>query len=205
MDPSLLQSGLLAEALPVLLHKLANQTQLITGFHAILKMDGGEELVEARSPDLTAAGQHVEQVGWLLAALSSGAGHDLMLARREPRGLVWVVDLVQEVLHKSGVEAAGFGQPLPLLTAKSPEGWRLPWVIACMLFETYQGSAFQQIPWSMDRLDSGEWALGLPVGPEMAGRLENLAQHLPGASWTRPRVAWGCLTLPADWAQATGQ
>ncbi len=192
MDSSLLQSGLLAQALPVLLHKLANQTQLITGFHAILQMEGGESLVEARSPDLVRAGQNVEQVGWLLAALSSGAGHNLMLARREPKGLAWTVELVHEVLQKQGVNAPGFGQPLPLLTSKAPEGWLLPWVIGCMLFEAYQAGG-QQAAWTLEATSETYWTLKLPIHSDSIAKL---ASHLEEARWDRTTL---CLKIPASW------
>lgn len=201
MDPTLLQSGLLAQALPVLLHKLANQTQLITGFHAILKMDGGEALVEARSPDLAAAGQHVEQVGWLLAALSSGAGHNLMLARREPRGLIWMVDLVHETLRKSGVEAAGFGQPLPHMTPRAPEGWRLPWVLACMLFEAYQDGTRSHLAWSLEPSAGGEWTLRIPGMGDVQELLGQLASHLDEARWQVGADGMGELSMPGPWVE----
>ncbi|MFT5199496.1 MAG: hypothetical protein ACI87O_002165 [Planctomycetota bacterium] len=199
MDPSLLKSGLLTQALPVLLHKLANQTQLITGFHAILRMDGSEALVEARSPDLTNAGHQVEQVGWLLAALSSGSGHNLMLSRREPRGLVWMGQLVHEVLRKQGVEAAGFGQGFPSMSSKAPEGWRLPWVAGCMLYETYQDGGQAQRPWTFLSEDSGAWVLGLPAQASLHGRMQELAAHLPGSIWAVDAQGMGHLTLPAEW------
>ncbi len=199
MDVSLLQSGLLSQALPVLLHKLANQTQLITGFHAILRMDGGEALVEARSPDLAAAGHNVEQVGWLLAALSSGAGHNLMLSRREPRGLVWMLELVHEVLRKQGLEAPGFGQEVPLLTSAAPEGWRLPWVLGCMLYETYAPGNDSLRPWKIIGGEGDPWVLTLPVAPVMAERIRELTTHLPGSQWVQEGEGWGHLALPNVW------
>lgn len=201
MDVSLLQSGLLSQALPVLLHKLANQTQLITGFHAILRMDGGEALVEARSPDLVAAGHNVEQVGWLLAALSSGAGHNLMLSRREPRGLVWMLDLVHEVLRKQNLEAPGFGQEVPLLAPAAPEGWRLPWVLGCMLFETYAEGSDSKQPWKLANGDGDHYVLTLPVSPQMAERMQELTTHLPGSQWVQESEGWRHLALPRVWFQ----
>ncbi|MBL4769739.1 MAG: hypothetical protein JKY61_01000 [Planctomycetes bacterium] len=199
MDPSLLKSGLLSLALPVLLHKLANQTQLITGFHAILRMEGSEALVEARSPDLISAGNRVEQVGWLLAALSSGAGHNLMLSRREPRGLTWMVELVHEILRKEGVEAPGFAQAVPSIAPAAPEGWRLPWVVGCMLFEAHQDGEPGLTPWSMNRGESGEHVLCLNVPTSKFERMLELAEFLPGSSWSQGADGAGRLHLPEEW------
>ncbi len=197
MDSALVQSGLLAQALPVLLHKLANQTQLITGFHAVLKMEGGESLVESRSSDLIEAGHNVERVGWLLAALSSGAGHNLMLARREPRGLIWTVDLVDEILRKQGIEAPGFEQSLPRMTPQAPEGWLLPWVVGCMLFDCYKGGGGAPA-WTLETSDGGEWRLRLPMRPETTTGMTGLAANLEEARW---EASEGCLTFPATWLQ----
>ncbi|MCP5023794.1 MAG: hypothetical protein GY930_18755 [bacterium] len=197
MNSVLLQSGLLAQALPVLLHKLANQTQLITGFHAILRMEGGESLVESRSHDLIQAGHNVEQVGWLLAALSSGAGHNLMLARREPRGLIWTVDLVDEILRKQGIEPPGFGQSLPGLTSHAPKGWLLPWVLGCMLFETYREGG-NAPAWTLEASNGGEWRLRLPMRPETTTDMARFAANLGEARW---EPSEGCLTFPAAWLQ----
>ena len=73
--------------LPTLLHGLGNCTQLISGFSALLEMPGGDEMLEGRASDLGRTGDEVQRLGWLLAALSSASGAELMQTRRDPRGL----------------------------------------------------------------------------------------------------------------------
>ena len=88
--------------LPVVLHKLNNATQLLTGLNALLALEGGEVTLEARGDDLAAVSRTVDELGWLVAVVASGSGADLLLERREPRGLEIVSRYVAKAARRAG-------------------------------------------------------------------------------------------------------
>lgn len=91
-----------AALLPVLLHRIRNTTQLLTGVNAVLA--GGEPgvLPATRAEDLGQASREAEELGWLLAVLSGGLGCDLAGERREADGLRVVLSLVRDALRRAG-------------------------------------------------------------------------------------------------------
>ena len=122
------QGDALSEAiLPVLLHELANVTQNLTGLHSILAMEGGTELFARRQADLVRSGQLAEDLGWAMAVLGSACGENLLLARREPRGLSILFTLVQKACRREGLDVQPCPPDLPQLAPGCLDGWQLPW------------------------------------------------------------------------------
>ena len=79
--------------MPVLLHELNNQTQLLTGLRAVLELGDADELFYARADDLVRAGERTRDLGYAMAVMGSAHGADVLLARRDRRGLQHMLGL----------------------------------------------------------------------------------------------------------------
>jgi len=133
---------LLPWAMPILLHRLANQTQWMTGLRALAEMEDGDRWLEAKSEELNRGGRSLQVIGWLMAVLGSGAGNNLLLARREPQGLDWMVELVQEGLQREWRQRANGPSQWPALNPSAHDGWQIPCLVAQFLVAAY-GSGTQ--------------------------------------------------------------
>ena len=134
---------LMSWALPVLLHRLANHTQWMTGFRSLLQIPGGEALLASKSEDLSQAGRRFQEVGWLMAVLGSAQGGNLLLARREPQGLALMFDLVQEGLQREARERGGGAvmtapDRWPDLAPSALDGWQIPFAFGSLLLGAYR-------------------------------------------------------------------
>jgi len=190
--------------MPVLLHRLANATQLITGLNAMLGLEGGEELFATRSDDLARASREVVDLGWAMAVLGSASGADLLLARREPRGLEILLSLAHEAARRSGRPLAPAPSPVPHLAPEVGEGWQLPWGIASLLVSasTEADSGESPLAWSLTPTDTGTWCLEFPAGAAIEARLAQILARLPGAEGGRGRTGMR-LVLPQGWLLST--
>jgi hypothetical protein len=99
--------------LPVLLHRLNNATQILHGWNALLAVSRSAD--ERAGADLAFASQVVDETGWVLAVLASASGADLLLARRERRGLAPLLEVVRDALRRSDRELATCDSPPPSL------------------------------------------------------------------------------------------
>lgn len=180
--------------LPVLLHKLNNATQLVTGLNAVLAFEDGEGFLAERADDLGKTSRQVEDLGWLLAVLATSSGANLLLERREPRGVAIVLDLVSDALRRSGKTLVIPG-PLPRLAPDALDGWQIPWAVGSLLWAS-----------ASDLTEGAE--LGFEVTPP--GRIsarstpavrtlaQAIREHLPGASLEVAEDEWR-LELPPGW------
>ncbi len=185
--------------LPVLLHKLAGATQLLSGLNALLGIEGGEEFALTRSDDLGAASKTAHDLGWLMAVLASAGGANLLLERREPRGIEIVLDVLADALRRSGRELRGVGLAPPALAPGALDGWQVPWSVGTLLL-----SAANDLPpdepleWSLEPIDDGGVRLTAKAGDAVARIAPLVTERLPGA-----RLAVGegrfALSLPGDW------
>ncbi|MEZ5976206.1 MAG: hypothetical protein R3E96_15610 [Planctomycetota bacterium] len=191
-----LTQDLLEWALPVLVHRINNQTQWITGYRALLGLTGAEELLESKSPELARTGSELTHIGWLLAVLASARGGNLLLSRREPEGLRWIVGLVEEGLRRN--KAGSFTGPatLPLLQPGALDGWQVPVALGRLLWTAAHHSGGGT--WNLERTGEG-WSLEVPwpAGESIPGFLHDWLPdaRIESASPLR-------LTLPADWLLA---
>jgi hypothetical protein len=188
---------LVRAALPVLLHGLANTTQLLTGLRSALAFEGGEALFASRAGDLAGASGRIGDLGYALAVLGSASGADLLLARREPRGLAILVGIADEVVRRDGRVLAG-PEELPLLAPQAQDGWQLPWAVASLLLASANDHAEGAlVPWGLAAGPRG-WELALPAGTQVETGLERVLPRLRGAEAEREGERWR-LALPAPW------
>jgi len=187
--------------LPVLLHGLANTTQLLKGLEAMLRIEGGEELFAARAPDLARASAEVEDLGFALAVLGSAGGARLLLARREPRGLAILFGLVRSALRREERDLSPPPGPWPLCAPDVLSGWELPWAFASVLLAAGRdGSPSEVLSWRLAEGPAG-WTLELPGERRLDEAVERVRSRLLGTEWARE----GSLvrgTLPAPWLKA---
>lgn len=186
--------------LPVLIHKLGNTTQLLTGLNAMLHVEGGEDLFAGRVGDLGHASGQVHELGFALAVLGSAAGADLLLARREPRGVALLVELAGGALRRTGRRLAPVD--VPGLAPDALDGWQVPWGIASVVFaagETLDES--DTLDWSCAAHERG-WRVTVPSSAPVDQRIERVLPRLPGADAER-EGARTALVLPPAWLRAT--
>lgn len=184
--------------LPVLLHKLGNATQLLTGMNAMLTLDGGEELFAQHTPDLAGCAVTLNQLGWALAVVASGSGADLLLDRREPRGLPILLSVVSDAARRTGGARVTVPEDLPDLAPAALSGWELPWGIAALLLAAAQESEREHLDWTLEPCATGAWRLALPTSAAVDARARQVLERLPGAEWSLD-AGLGLLRLPAAW------
>ena len=170
---------LVRDLMPVLIHKLGNTTQLLTGLNAMLGIDGGEEIFVERTDDLGRASSDVHRLGYALAVLGSAGGSNLLLARRDPRGLEILLELVHASLRRNGRSLSC--PAIPDLAPSALAGWQLPWALA------------SQPP----RVDEA-WIFGVGECEETSAATDRILAHLPGAETGREGGEI-LLHLPTGW------
>ena len=186
----------LTEALlPVLLHELANVTQNLTGLNSILTMDGGAELFAGRQEDLVRSGQMAEDLGWAMAVLGSACGCNLLLARREPRGLSILFYLLQKACRREGLEVQPCPPDLPHLAPVCLDGWQLPWALASILL---QGARDGGGDWNLTARGT-RWLFSLRADPSAGAAAARLVEQLPGSEFVPAGEGRLCLALPGEW------
>lgn len=119
-------------ALPVLMHRINNATQVLAGLNALLALRGAEPLAEARSADLSGIASTYAESGWLLAVLGSALGAETLLERRERAGLAATIALVSELARRAGRTLECRGAP-PELNAGHGAGWEAAWAVGSWL------------------------------------------------------------------------
>ncbi len=194
--------GLSAALFPVLLHKLANATQLLTSLNSLLALDGGAELALSRTEDLARTSSQVEDLGWMLAALASAAGADLVMERREPEALSIFARALREALRRRGRELAVEPDPLPRLAPRAAHGWELPWALGALLYsagESLPAGAPLRLQWERD--PSSERARFRASGGEAVRALApEILSRVPGAEFRSESDSWE-LTVPLSWLE----
>jgi len=184
--------------LPVLLHKLGNATQLLTGLNAMLALEGGEDMFAEHAPDLSPCALTLNELGWALAVVASGGGADLLLERREPRGLAILLPLVSGAARRAGGARVSVPSDLPHLAPDALSGWELPWACASLVLASAEEREGGHLEWSLEPCASGDWRLALPSGPALDARAQDVLERLPGAEWSLD-AGLGVLRLPAAW------
>ncbi|HEV8113229.1 MAG TPA: hypothetical protein VGR31_10690 [Planctomycetota bacterium] len=145
----------------MLLHRVGNASQLLTALDGLLEVD--PRALETRSGDLVAAGETVDEIGWLLALLASASGARLLLDRRERGGLVPVVACVRACLRREGRDLAAPARALPGLAPDVGEGWQLPWGVGSLLYLAGRTQAPRAaLAWTVAESADG-WSLACPA------------------------------------------
>jgi hypothetical protein len=191
---------LTAGLLPVVIHQLNNATQLLANFQALLSLGGAEEILRARSGDIADTAKSVHELGYVLAVIASASGADLLLERREERGLDWIFETVRDGLRRDSRDLRVSPTPLPGLSAAVGEGWELPWAFGAMLYSTgLAGAADETLDWSLER-HGDAWRLQIEGhgGANHDALRRAVLDRLPQARFLDVTGAL-CLELPADW------
>ncbi|MFT7676719.1 MAG: hypothetical protein ACI8QC_000692 [Planctomycetota bacterium] len=194
---------LVALLMPAVIHRLGNATQLLTGLNAMLAMGDQDalDMVAGRGEDLSRAGMHSTHMGYALGVLGSVQGDDLLLSRREPRGLEWMVELLGEALRREGGQLGAPQSPLPDQDPAALDGWQAAWAVCRILLAgASDGSSDQS--WSLQQAGpGGPWLLDVPR--PHADDMEQLAMAFERQTCGL-RLGTGSETratfeLPADW------
>lgn len=187
----------LAQALlPTLLHELANTTQLLTGLHALVSLPEGAELLATHEGELSRAGDQAQRLGWLLGVLGAAGGHDILLARREARGLVWMASLAANAARREERPHPTGPEHLPHLLGCTPDGWSIPWAFGSLLWQV--GDRAHPEPWSIVQEDRG-WRCRVP-----GAHPEHLVNRVPGAELVEAQEGAGFdLLLPTEFLSSS--
>jgi len=185
--------------LPVLVHRLNNATQLLSNLDAVLRVGGERDWLAERSSDLGDSAHDVHELGYVLAVLASASGADLLLARREPAGLAYMLRVVASCAAREG---RGFELPgeLPELAPEVHAGWELAWAAAALLcLATLALPEGEGLDWSIAEEGSG-WALRCSGEfPAACSELRpRLAERLPGSRIAVGEGEWSWW-IPGDW------
>lgn len=185
--------------LPVLLHKLAGATQLLSGLNALLGVEGGEVFALTRSDDLGAASRTAHDLGWLMAVLASAGGTNLLLERREPRGIAIVLEVLADALRRKGRELHGVGLAPPALAPEVLDGWQVAWSFGALLLSAADDLApGEPLEWSLESTAEGGVRLSAPAGESVARISALVTERLPGARLSMEEGRFS-LSLPAEW------
>ena len=206
--PTLPSDPLVTTLLPVLLHKLSNATQLLSTMNTLLGLEGGEQLALSKTREMAQTSGAVDELGWMLAALASSAGADLLLERRESRGIAIMLEGLREAMRRRGQDLILPDEPLPDLAPQGKSGgrllggWEIPWAIAALIVDSAEelerGAALSL------RVQVG--AAGEPMhfscssGKEPGGLAHLVRERLPEAELDFDDQRWS-LSLPAGWFQ----
>jgi len=191
----------LARALmPVVLHQMANATQLLAGLQAVLSMEGGDAMLVERADDLARASLDVEDLGWALAVLGSAVGADLLLARRQPRGLAILLPMVGKALQRAERPMPSVPRDLPQLAPAALDGWQAPWAVASLLLAAGEDANTTPPAWNLSLAGEG-WRFTVPAGETALARAPSVVERLPGAR-AEEGAAHLHLILPAAWLSA---
>ena len=190
-------SALATALLPVLLHRINNTTQLVSGLNAFLSLE--PVIDEARAADLAQAAAEADDLGWLLGVLAGGMGADLLLSRVERRGLEPVLRLVRDGLRREGKDLE-LPRTMPDLLPEG--GWHACWTLAEIAWAA--GSSSEATPTLTLELTPATWLLRGDGGAgealrECVERLREQASPLvyesAGPTWT--------VSLPRAWLGET--
>ncbi|MCA8980361.1 MAG: hypothetical protein KDC14_10075 [Planctomycetes bacterium] len=189
--------------LPVVIHQLNNATQLLANFQALLTLGDADEILRQRSGDIADTARSVHELGYVLAVIASASGADLLLERREARGLEWMLQTVRDGLRREGRDLAAPSTPLPDLRAAVGEGWELSWALGALLYVAGRTAPAElPVAWRLEPAENG-WRFQLDgiTADELGGLWALAVERLPGATPVEDggRVA---LELPADWLRA---
>jgi hypothetical protein len=178
----------------VLLHRIRNTTQLVSGLNALLSLEpegSAPALPAGRADDLAAAAREADELGWLLGVLAGGLGADLLLQRCERRGLATALDLVREAVRRDGGELA-LPDELPDMTPEVPSHGELCWIASELVWSTATAGGLRVELTE----EGGTWRLHM--GGPAPGRRARVVRRLPGAELDGGGGAW-TLTLPGPW------
>jgi hypothetical protein len=133
--------------LPVLIHEMNNGTQLLVGFRSLLEIPGGEALFAQKAGELAQGSSKLEELGFALAVVSTSSGANMLLARRERRGIEILWELTLRTLERSGEHHVHVQGAPPELAPGALAGWEAPWAAAALLLHASEAMGTDDWRW----------------------------------------------------------
>ncbi|MEL6430923.1 MAG: hypothetical protein AAFZ87_12550 [Planctomycetota bacterium] len=192
MEPNPTSDPVTRALLPALLHEINGATQLLVGLRAVLDLPQGEGMFAKRAPDLAETSERVHELGFAMAVLATASGADMLMARRERRGLHVLMDLARRAVSRVGGAPIEVRGETPLLRPDVLDGWQVPWAGAALV-ALVPGRIWT---WEGSRLRGSAPEAGSAPPDDEVTRL--VAVRCPGATLEADGgdVVW---TLPGEW------
>lgn len=185
-----------AGLMPMLLHELNNATQFLGMLHSVHSQDPTAGLFERSAQGLSETGAAVEDLGLLMAIVSTAAGTDLLLERRSPRGLDITLSMTVRALRKRGIDVQFLGSDSLTPMRDEAMGWELPWAIAA---SAWAAAAPMEAGGTLALdLDTHGWGAKTPATSELLGHAEAALELLSELSFQSSEEGWR-FTLPEGW------
>lgn len=185
--------------LPVLIHEMNNGTQLLVGFRSLLDIPGGEALFGQKAGELADGSRKLEDLGFALAVLSTSSGANMLMARRERRGIQILWDLARRTVERSGEYGVHVQGAPPELRPSALTGWEVPWAAAALLLVASEAMGVNAWRWRWDgRTLRGRAGAAVRLNE---AALASIIERVPGSqiSIDGESLTW---ELAAEWVEA---
>ncbi len=197
--PSSSDAALARLLLPALLHRLNNVTQVISGVNSLVRITGERGVIAEHAEDLDESARGLERLGWLLGLLGRQRGTDLLLARREPRGPEWLLDLAREALRRERRDLAAPDPGSLAIATEAPGAMDLAWTITAWLVAAAQAAPEREcLTWGIRACGASVHVAAARAPAEAAALVRSLAQRVPTAGLAEEPDGRVALVLPAE-------
>ena len=182
--------------MPIALHDLNNATQFLSMLHSVASSDPDSEILESSAANLARTGEGVEDLGLLMAILSTAAGSDLLLERRSERGVSIVLGAVQKLARKGGRDIH-FSEGAELIsTLGEGMSWELPWALgAAAWFATLSLAPGEALTLSFSE---GAWRGSCGADNALKRHADSITELVPLVEFCEGGGVWR-LTPPTEW------
>ena len=185
-----------AALMPIALHELNNATQFLSMLHSVTSSDPNSDVLEGSAANLARTGESVEDLGLLMAILSTAAGSDMLLERRSERGVAVVLAAVQKLVRKNGRDLTFANQSNQVLTDSEGKGWELPWALGAAVWLTAnnlpEAGALEL------SFEDQAWTIRCPQSPDIKRHATSVAEIAPLLKMTVEEGSWK-LSPPSGW------
>lgn len=182
--------------MPIALHELNNATQFLSMLHSVASSDPESDIIESSAANLARTGEGVEDLGLLMAILSTAAGSDLLLERRSERGVAVVLAAVQKLVRKGGRDLIFSSQSNEVLTKSNGKSWELPWAVGAAVWITAtdlpEGAALEL------SFEDDAWTAQCDRSAEIKRHAASVAEIAPLINITVEEGTWK-LAPPSEW------
>ena len=182
--------------MPIALHDLNNATQFLSMLHSVTSSDPDSDVLEGSAANLARTGENVEDLGLLMAILSTAAGSDLLLERRSERGVAVVLAAVQKLVRKGGRDLIFSNHSEEVLTRSYGMSWELPWAIGGAAWITAtalpEGAALEL------SFEDNAWTAQCDQSAEIQRHATSVSEIAPLIKITVEEGAWK-LAPPSEW------
>mgnify|MGYP006928158157 CR=1 FL=1 len=193
--------------LPVLMHRMNNATQLLSNLHAMGQYVGKSDWLSSHAVDLKDCSEDIHELGYLLAVLASANGADLLLERREARGLQSMVSAVIDAVRRDGGRMNAPARALPNQSPGVLGGWELPWAFGTLLYASTLGQLVTEedppsYDWQLLQEEEAWVLVSSKVPRDQFGSLRSkIESRLPQTQLDVCTEGWSW-RMPAAWLRA---